>query len=338
MRSLSSQPLTSQIQSQIQSQTQTPSSAYNNTPPTYLIGGVSDNSNGSVPTTANVSNSGSANDSMVTPTTKDYTQEVASSQEVLLLSQLQSQLRPPQVQPQPQIFGGSGTGLGMGIGTASGAGVGVMSGGDALLIYHDEIVRIVDTQGQKLAQSRYDIAAKPMDQMNDISKSRGKNNNKINGKSNGKSKSQTLLSTTISTSTIPIPSPLTTIPGSNSTSLESSQPSHPSTPTTPSAWTNHVWPEIKRKIFATLAVTQTLVTHREGSFEFLGYDVMIDEQLCPWIIEVTHLHCSCIYIPPSVVGRYNRSTFLSVNNPLSIHRFNLPSQDHPHNTTLINPP
>ena len=323
MRSLSSQPLTSQIQSQIQSQTQAPSSAYNNNPPTYLIGGLSDNSNSSVHSTANFSSSGSANDSTITPTTKDYTQEVASYQEVLLLSQLQSQLRPPpqvqpqaQAPPQPQIFGGSGTGIGSGLGAGigSGLGVGVMSGGDALLIYHDEIVRIVDTQGQKLSQSRYryDIAAKPMDQMNDISKSRGKNNNKINGKSNGKSKSQTLLSTTISTSANPIPSPLTTIPGSNSTSLESSQPSHP---TTPSAWTTHVWPEIKRKIFATLAVTQTLVTHREGSFEFLGYDVMIDEQLCPWIIEVTHLRCSCIYIYHLLL-LVDIIDQLSVDNPL----------------------
>lgn len=51
-------------------------------------------------------------------------------------------------------------------------------------------------------------------------------------------------------------------------------------------WENRVWPEIKRKILATLEATKGDIVHRDRSFEFLGYDVIIDDQLTPWILEV----------------------------------------------------
>lgn len=51
-------------------------------------------------------------------------------------------------------------------------------------------------------------------------------------------------------------------------------------------WGRDVWPEIKRKIVATLEATKSQVTHRERSFEFLGYDIILDDDLTPWILEV----------------------------------------------------
>jgi hypothetical protein len=36
----------------------------------------------------------------------------------------------------------------------------------------------------------------------------------------------------------------------------------------------------------TLESVQDVVTHREHSFEMLGYDFMIDEEFRPWLIEV----------------------------------------------------
>lgn len=52
------------------------------------------------------------------------------------------------------------------------------------------------------------------------------------------------------------------------------------------SWECSVWPEIKRKILCTLEAAQTSTTHREKSFEFLGYDVLVDEEGVPWILEV----------------------------------------------------
>lgn len=52
------------------------------------------------------------------------------------------------------------------------------------------------------------------------------------------------------------------------------------------AWCVMVWPEIKRKIVVTLKLAQTKVTPRPKSFELLGYDVIIDDSLTPWILEV----------------------------------------------------
>ena len=51
-------------------------------------------------------------------------------------------------------------------------------------------------------------------------------------------------------------------------------------------WDEDVWPVIKRKIYATLEATKNVITPRERSFEFLGYDVILDDALTPWILEV----------------------------------------------------
>ena len=54
----------------------------------------------------------------------------------------------------------------------------------------------------------------------------------------------------------------------------------------PTAWESKVWPEIKKKIFSTLESAQTGVMDRPRTFEFLGYDVLIDANGVPWILEV----------------------------------------------------
>ena len=52
------------------------------------------------------------------------------------------------------------------------------------------------------------------------------------------------------------------------------------------SWESTIWPEIKRKILATLETAQTSIIHRPRTFEFLGYDVLIDANGVPWILEV----------------------------------------------------
>ena len=64
----------------------------------------------------------------------------------------------------------------------------------------------------------------------------------------------------------------------------------------PTAWDSKVWPEIKKKIFSTLESAQTGVMDRPRTFEFLGYDILIDEELVPWILEVrTFMRMSLLF-------------------------------------------
>ena len=53
-------------------------------------------------------------------------------------------------------------------------------------------------------------------------------------------------------------------------------------------WDADVWPDIKNKIMQTLQAVccSGNVTHRDKSFEFLGFDVMLDNNLTPWILEI----------------------------------------------------
>jgi len=50
-------------------------------------------------------------------------------------------------------------------------------------------------------------------------------------------------------------------------------------------WKDKIWPEVKRKILITIEATKEKIIHRNRSFEFLGYDILLDEQLHPWILE-----------------------------------------------------
>eukprot|EP01034_Spumella_vulgaris_P024873 gene24873-31262_t len=50
-------------------------------------------------------------------------------------------------------------------------------------------------------------------------------------------------------------------------------------------WDAILWPEIKTKIAAMLEAAQDRVTHRDRSYELLGYDVLIDSLLTPRILE-----------------------------------------------------
>jgi len=47
-----------------------------------------------------------------------------------------------------------------------------------------------------------------------------------------------------------------------------------------------IWPQIKKQIKASTQSVQDKVENRPNSFEFYGYDFMVDDQLKVWLIEV----------------------------------------------------
>ena len=45
-------------------------------------------------------------------------------------------------------------------------------------------------------------------------------------------------------------------------------------------------PAINQVVFATLKACQESMEHRSNTFEVYGFDLILDEQLRPWVIEV----------------------------------------------------
>ena len=52
------------------------------------------------------------------------------------------------------------------------------------------------------------------------------------------------------------------------------------------AFQETIWPQIKKYVTCSLQSVQDMVDNRKNSFEFLGYDFMVDEDLKVWLIEV----------------------------------------------------
>lgn len=51
-------------------------------------------------------------------------------------------------------------------------------------------------------------------------------------------------------------------------------------------WTEDIEPKVKDIIIYSLQSVQDMLDTRKGSMELLGYDIMIDDQFNPWLIEV----------------------------------------------------
>eukprot|EP00347_Sterkiella_histriomuscorum_P014185 403361837 len=49
---------------------------------------------------------------------------------------------------------------------------------------------------------------------------------------------------------------------------------------------DEIWPQIQKYVTCSLQSVQDMVENRKNSFEFLGYDFMVDEDLKVWLIEV----------------------------------------------------
>ena len=47
-----------------------------------------------------------------------------------------------------------------------------------------------------------------------------------------------------------------------------------------------IWPQIKKQIKASAQSVQDMVDNRKNSFEFYGYDFMVDQDMKVWLIEV----------------------------------------------------
>lgn len=62
------------------------------------------------------------------------------------------------------------------------------------------------------------------------------------------------------------------------------------------AWDNRIWPRICNIISTTLHAGARHLVHRDRSFELLGFDILLDQRLNPWLLEVN--------LSPSIAHRY----------------------------------
>ena len=51
-------------------------------------------------------------------------------------------------------------------------------------------------------------------------------------------------------------------------------------------WLEHVRPEMQKIVYLTLQAVQEQVQERARSFELLGFDFLLDDDLCVWLLEV----------------------------------------------------
>jgi len=51
-------------------------------------------------------------------------------------------------------------------------------------------------------------------------------------------------------------------------------------------WTEKIWPQMKQYTKASLQSVQENMDNRKNSFEFFGYDYMVDTDFRVWLIEV----------------------------------------------------
>lgn len=60
-------------------------------------------------------------------------------------------------------------------------------------------------------------------------------------------------------------------------------------------WTRRIWPRIREIVVATAEAAIPHLQLRNRSFEFLGYDILLDRSMQPWLLEVN--------LSPSIASR-----------------------------------
>ena len=54
----------------------------------------------------------------------------------------------------------------------------------------------------------------------------------------------------------------------------------------PNLWYGKVWPGILTLVRSTLKSVDKVIKNRANTFQVYGFDVMLDEQCTPWLLEV----------------------------------------------------
>ena len=58
-------------------------------------------------------------------------------------------------------------------------------------------------------------------------------------------------------------------------------------------WSTHMFPKIKTVVIETLKSVQENVKHKNNCFELYGFDLVLDQELTPWLIEVNLSPACC---------------------------------------------